>query len=89
MLTPDALFRDYVNSGGLVKHRETLKNKLVKNRLKGEVTLRCLLDQIFRGTEDSLTEMPSHSRLRLNSSLERAHTLRCGTYSNILMVQGI
>jgi hypothetical protein len=22
MLTPDALFRDYVNSGGLVKHRE-------------------------------------------------------------------
>jgi hypothetical protein len=63
MLTPDAyaLFRDYVNSGGLVKHRETLKNKLVKNRLKGEVTLRCLLDQIFRGTEDSLTEMLSPS----------------------------
>jgi hypothetical protein len=86
MLTPDALFRDYVNSGGLVKHRETLKNKLVKNRLKGEVTLRCLLDQIFRGTDDSLNRIAESLS---TESLERAHTLRCGTYSNILMVQGI
>jgi hypothetical protein len=82
------LFRGYVNSGGLVKHRETLKNKLVKNRLKGEVTLRCLLDQIFRGTDDSLNRMHSHSMLRLNESLERAHA-EMWSHSNILMIQGI
>jgi hypothetical protein len=35
----------------------SLKNKLVKNRLKGEVTFRCLLDQIFKGTDDSLNRI--------------------------------